>query len=203
MADNPEVSKLSPADLATARRMLQVLDEQIAVLKARHDRCTEDWSLSPLDRQVFMYSSDEEGVINFHSDSSFVAEQLFVYACPRGDRAFLSVEDMSNFGREVTRAQEPQYSQPRDTSTKLDTIWIPPSAWMPTLPAGGSIWSFDAVAMLETEFVVARGGAMRFRFRHSEDGLFRPESPVTFASGSPVAIPSLNYTVTLIGYKVY
>lgn len=198
MADGQEL--MTTEEYASAQRMLKVLDEQIASLKKKVDRCNEDWSRNPTDKQAFFYSSDSQGMLKFHSDSSFVAEQIFVYGSPLGGRTFLSIEDVAS-GRKLTTAQEPSFVDNTDTTTKFNGIWIPPSAWCPTLPFTNNdgyddlvAWNFDHVAVMETEFVVARGGALRFRFRHDQDGWLRPNTTV---------VPPLNYTVTLVGYKVY
>ena len=214
MADCAEVS-ITREELLTAQRMLKVVDEQLVILKRRAERKNADWRLAPTDKQLFFYSSDSRGIMQFQSDSSFVAEQIFVYGMPFGSEEFMSIEDMAS-GRALTQAQEPIFTDATDTTSKVDGIWIPPSAWAPTLPgsyfgsdsltADSALWNFDHVATLETDFVVARSGALRFRFRHSADGYFRPGGgpggvPNT---GIPQAVqPALNYTVTLVGYKVY
>lgn len=222
MADGSGVKeeKFTDDDLVTAQRMLKVLDDQIMVLKRRVDRCKKDWTMLPTDRQAFFYSSNNNGIIQFHSDSEFVAEQIFVYGNPDGGRTFLSIEDLSA-GRKLTTAQEPNFNDPSlskfadpyDTflTNKATEIWIPPSAWAPTIPYTDvsplytiglqPIWNFDHIATFETDFVVARGGALRFRFRHAGDGSFYPFT--TTYPDNRGAIPPLNYTVTLIGYKVY
>lgn len=206
MADNPQVT-MTTEEFATAQRMLQVVRGQIALLKRKVDRRDANWRLAATDKQTFFYSSDDNGVINFHSDSSFVAEQIFVYGMPGCDRMFLSIEDVSS-GRGYTRAQEPNFTDPTDVVTKLDGIWIPPTAWAPTVPyvevdpVGSftpAFWNFDHVATLETELAVARGGSLKFRFRHSSDGSFHPNGYSSLPGGNP----NLNYVVTLIGYKVY
>lgn len=195
---------MTPEEFVSAQRMLKVLDDQLALMRRRADLLSRDWTLSPTDRQAFFYASDAQGVMRFHSNSSFVAEQIFVYnampsSVPSYQLSFLSIEDVSS-GRGLTVAQEPNFADTTDVTTKLNGIWIPPSAWAPTRTSGYDLgdvtWNFDHVATLETDFVVARGGALRFRFRHSADGRFWP-------SDNPTGVAPLYYTVVLVGYKVY
>lgn len=209
MADGSEL--MTREEYLAAQRMLKVLDDQLGVMKDQIRRLEKPWSMSPTDRQAFFYSSDSQGLMKFQSDSSFVAEQIFVYTMPVGGKAFLSIEDMSS-GRGLTTAQEPPFDELTNTSTKINGIWIPPSAWAPVNLESSErgygyntkFLNFDHVATLETDFVVARSGVLRFRFRHSADGEFRPFDPSKpVVGGGTVVVPPLNYTVTLVGYKVY
>lgn len=211
MADGSEL--MTREEYVAAQRMLKVLDDQLGIMKEQIARREKPWTMSPTDRQAFFYSSDDKGLMRFQSDSSFVAEQIFVYTMPIGGKAFLSIEDMSS-GRGLTVAQEPPFNDLTNTTTKIDGIWIPPSAWTPvnlTGPERGDtstyvpkFLNFDHVVTLETDFVVARSGVMRFRFRHSADGEFRPFDPSKpNPLGGTVLVPPLNYAVVLVGYKVY